>query len=104
MRVYCVDPSTNLLAAHDSLKSKPGYGPRHAVFWSPKDQQSNIFLFVVHELASKIVSYSVKYLSGSGGGLEFTQVDEVSTFGDRQTPAGAGAGEILKVSVTNKSS
>jgi 6-phosphogluconolactonase (cycloisomerase 2 family) len=95
IRVYCIEPKTNNLVAHESLKTKPKYGPRHAVFWSPEDSPTNVFLFVIHELSNKIVSYSVKYKET--GGLEFCEVDEVSTFGNRNVTEEAAASEIVKV-------
>lgn len=55
-----------------------------------------MYLFVIHELSNKIVSYSVAYTST---GLKFEEVDEVSTFGNETTPAGAAAAEIVIVSL-----
>jgi 6-phosphogluconolactonase (cycloisomerase 2 family) len=95
VHVYCIDSANNNLTAHKPLKSTAGYGPRHATFWTNEDE-SAVYLFVVHELSNKIVSYVVTYLEE--GGLEFTQVDEVSTFGDKETPKGAAASEIVVVS------
>jgi 6-phosphogluconolactonase (cycloisomerase 2 family) len=95
VRVYRIEPQTGMLAEHAPIKSKTGYGPRHAVFWSPKDAPSETFLFVLHELSNKIVSYSVTYLEK--GGLTFTEVDEVSTYGKYEIPQGAAAAEITKV-------
>jgi 6-phosphogluconolactonase (cycloisomerase 2 family) len=93
VRVYCIDGATNALTAHTSLQSKRGYGPRHAAFWQPREQPWLVYLFVLHELSNKIVSYNVTYLDA--GGLEFNEVDEVSMFGDKQIPKDAGAAEIL---------
>jgi 6-phosphogluconolactonase (cycloisomerase 2 family) len=95
VHVYAIDPKTNTLVEQTPLKSKTGYGPRHATFWAPEDEPDNNFLFVIHELSNKIVSYSVQYLEA--GGLGFYEVDEVSTFGDKETPEGAAASEIVKV-------
>jgi 6-phosphogluconolactonase (cycloisomerase 2 family) len=95
VHVYAIEPQTNKLVTHSPLRSKKGYGPRHAVFWSPNDEPDSTFLFVIHELANKIVSYAVEYLPA--GGLAFQEVDEVSTFGDREIPKTAAASEIVKV-------
>jgi 6-phosphogluconolactonase (cycloisomerase 2 family) len=95
VHVYCIDFQTNKLSEHAPLKSKTGYGPRHAVFWSPKHNSTATFLFVVHELSNKIVSYKVTY--PNNGGLTFAEVDEVSTFGNRTIPEGAAAAEIVTV-------
>ena len=92
VRVYCIDPGTGLLAEHTPLRSKRGYGPRHATFWSAGDG-SSIYMFVIHELCNKIVSYEVGYLES--GGLMFLAIDEVSTYGNHKIPVGAKAAEIL---------
>jgi 6-phosphogluconolactonase (cycloisomerase 2 family) len=99
VHVYCIEPQTNSLAEHAPLKSKSGYGPRHAVFWAPENNPASVYLFVLHELSNKIVSYSVEYLEA--GGLAFHEVDEVSTFGDRETPKEAAASEITKVRLSH---
>jgi 6-phosphogluconolactonase (cycloisomerase 2 family) len=95
VHVYCIEPQTNKLVAHAPLKTKPKYGPRHAIFWSPKDNPTSVFLFVIHELSNKIVSYSVTYKAS--GGLELCEADEVSTFGGRNVTDGAAASEIITV-------
>ncbi|KAF2867139.1 3-carboxymuconate cyclase [Massariosphaeria phaeospora] len=95
VRVYCICPQTGKLTVHKSLESTPGYGPRHVVFWSPGHQNTNsttTYMFVIHELSNKIVSYRVGYLEA--GGLTFEPVHEVTTYGDRDIPAGAKAAEI----------
>jgi 6-phosphogluconolactonase (cycloisomerase 2 family) len=96
VRVYCINHTTNTLDEHEPLKSKTGYGPRHAVFWSPKNASSSTFLFVVHEKSNKIVSYSVTYLEA--GGLTFAEIDDVSMFGNLTIPVGAAAAEVIKAS------
>lgn len=94
VRVYCIDPATSKLTEHEPLKSKPGYGPRHAAFWSPgrTNTNSTTFLFLIHELSNKIISYKVGYLEA--GGLTFTQVQEIGLYGDRADPVGTRAAEI----------
>lgn len=90
IHVFCIDPTTNKLTAHDDIKTKPGYGPRHAAWWK---SGKNTFLFVIHELESRITSYKVKY---STGGIAFEQVDDVSTFGDKPgNTTGSAAAEIV---------
>lgn len=92
VHVYSIDAATNLLTAHEPLKSTKGYGPRHAVFWTASPTGTT-YLFVVHELSNKIVSYKVDYLAQTAG-LNFTQVDEVSTYGNFSVPAKTFASEI----------
>lgn len=97
--VFCIDPSTGELSPHDDLKSPTGYGPRHATFWQSKGKT---FLFIVHELVSKVISYEVTY--PSAGGLTFKQVDEQSTYGPNVTDAQTqwGAAAELAISPDNK--
>ncbi|KAH8696846.1 Lactonase, 7-bladed beta-propeller-domain-containing protein [Phaeosphaeriaceae sp. PMI808] len=92
VHVFYVNPVTSMLEEKTPLKSKPGYGPRHATFYVPTIDSGVLFLYVIHELSNKIVSYKVSY--PASGGLAFQEVDEVSTFGDREAPKGANAAEI----------
>ncbi|KAF2642980.1 putative isomerase YbhE [Massarina eburnea CBS 473.64] len=88
IHVFCIDPTTGKLTAHDDIKDATGSGPRHGVFWkSGKDT----YFFLVHEINNKITSFKVEYLAK--GGLGFTKVDEQSTYGPKDEPFGA-AGEI----------
>jgi 6-phosphogluconolactonase (cycloisomerase 2 family) len=91
VHVYCIDPVSHMMTEHAPLKSKTGYGPRHAVFWTAPDSKTT-YLFVVHEKANKIVSYEVCYLPQ--GGLSFTEVDEVSTYGNMTVPPVTYASEM----------
>ncbi|KAF2034429.1 putative isomerase YbhE [Setomelanomma holmii] len=93
VHVYWIDANSGDLVEHTPLRSKPGYGPRHGAFWSPEDCPNEVYLFVIHELSNRIVSYAVTYLET--GGLSFVERDDVSTFGDRDTPQGAAAAEII---------
>ncbi|KAF2271654.1 3-carboxymuconate cyclase [Westerdykella ornata] len=96
VRVYGIDPKTSLLKEHESLKAKPAYGPRHAVFWSPgrKNTNTTTFLFVVNELSNRLTSYRVTYPRDGAGGLGFTELQDVGLYGDRTTPPGSRAAEI----------
>ncbi|KAL1796967.1 hypothetical protein ACET3X_005507 [Alternaria dauci] len=98
VHVYCIDPVSHLLTEHAPLKAKQGYGPRHAVFWTGANS-TKTYLFVVHELSNKITSYEVCYLEQ--GGLAFTEVDEVSTYGNQTVPPATFASE-LTLSPDNK--
>lgn len=97
--VFCIDGSTGKLVEHADLKSPTGYGPRHAAFWK---SGSKTYLFVIHELVSKIISYEVTYVRS--GGLTFKQVDEQSTYGPNANPAITqyGAAAEIAVSPDNK--
>ncbi|KAI4945260.1 hypothetical protein J4E86_009146 [Alternaria arbusti] len=92
VHVYCIDPASHQLTEHEALKSKPEYGPRHAVFWTSPDSKTT-YLFVVHEKSNKIISYKVDY--PECGGLEFTEVDEVSTYGNTTLPPVSYASEMI---------
>ncbi|KAH7078544.1 3-carboxymuconate cyclase [Paraphoma chrysanthemicola] len=90
--IYRIDANTGDLVVSAPLKAKPGYGPRHAAFWKPEGCSDETYLFIIHELTNRIISYSVTYLDN--GDLSFAEVDEVGTFGDRDAPKGANAAEI----------
>ncbi|RAR07005.1 3-carboxymuconate cyclase [Stemphylium lycopersici] len=98
VRVYSIDASTGLLTEQEPLKSKTGYGPRHAVFWTGSESRTT-YLFVLHELSSRIVSYKVDY--PDCGGLSFTQVDEVSTYGNQPLPDRKLSGAEIVLSPCN---
>lgn len=95
VRVYAIDPKTSLLTEHPSIQSKPAYGPRHAVFWSPsrKPSPATTFLYVVNELGNRLTSYRVHYLAE--GGLNFTALEDIGLYGSRETPVGTRAAEIV---------
>jgi 6-phosphogluconolactonase (cycloisomerase 2 family) len=96
VHVFCIDKKTNKLTAHDDIKAPAGYGPRHAAFWkSGKDT----YLFVIHELESRIISYKVTYATS---GLTFKQVDDVSTYGSMPVNTTAAAAAEITVSPDNK--
>ncbi|KAF1952612.1 putative isomerase YbhE [Byssothecium circinans] len=95
VHVFCIDPTTGKLTAHDDIKAAPGSGPRHGAFWK---SGGNTYFFLVQELNNKIVSFKVDYLPN--GGLGFTQVDEQSTYGDKNSTFGAAA--EIQISPDNK--
>jgi len=91
VRVASFDKSTSLLKMLNSVNVPKGYGPRHATFY--KTSCGKTFLYVIHELGNKIIGFKVDY--PKDGGLSFTQVEEVSTYGKDKTPDGAKAAEII---------
>jgi 6-phosphogluconolactonase (cycloisomerase 2 family) len=91
IHVYKIDNCTGTMVEFGPLVSKKNSGPRHATFFRPSNS-TDTFLFVVHELSNRIVSYKVDYIPN--GGLTFTIVTEVSTFGDREPSIDAKAAEI----------
>ncbi|KAF2257513.1 putative isomerase YbhE [Lojkania enalia] len=93
VRVYSIDE--NEITEKKSLQSKAASGPRHAVFWTPnaKPNVDATFLFVIHELDNTVVSYKVAYTDDSA--LAFTQVQSQGLYGDRETPEGSRAAELL---------
>lgn len=98
VHVYSIDCETSLLTEQPSLTSPSAYGPRHATFWTPQStvygQKPDTYLFVIHELANRIISYKVTYPTANTGGLTFTAVQEVGLYGDRADPVGTRAAEI----------
>ncbi|KAI9716224.1 MAG: hypothetical protein M1812_005449 [Candelaria pacifica] len=96
IRVYRNKPNADSgkLVEQESLKMLPGYGPRHAVFWSPYSRYGNstIYLYVVHELNNEIVGFAVRYLDK--GGLALEEVYKTNSFGGGKFPIGAAVSEI----------
>lgn len=99
VHVYAINPTTGQLAQRESLVSPTGYGPRHAAFWTSKKSDST-FLFVVHELSNKIISYKATYLANHAG-IKFTPVDEVSTYGNYTLPNKKLSASEISVSPDN---
>nr|POE90089.1 putative 6-phosphogluconolactonase [Quercus suber] len=92
VRVFSYDASTSVLSPLDPLQAAPGSGPRHAAFWTPTGS-SKTFFYLVAELASTVTGYSVTYLP-NGGGLQFDEVYNSTTFGSQPLPAGNAPAEI----------
>ncbi|KAF2467234.1 3-carboxymuconate cyclase-like protein-like protein [Lindgomyces ingoldianus] len=95
VRIYKIDPATSLLTEQPSLKADAASGPRHAVFWSPSGMsygRKPVYLFVIHELANKIVSWKVNYATS---GLTFTRIQDIGLYGTTPQPNGTRAAEIV---------
>jgi 6-phosphogluconolactonase (cycloisomerase 2 family) len=83
IRVFAINPKTQALTAKASFKTPAGSGPRHAAFHNPygvTGEGATTYLYVVTELTSTIISYSVSYVPKQGG-LTFTAVQEVPALG-----------------------
>jgi 6-phosphogluconolactonase (cycloisomerase 2 family) len=103
VRVYSWDQETLKLTALDPLKAEPGTGPRHAAFWNPYSvacEGCTTFFYLVGELAASVTSYAVTY-KPNGGGLEFEQVFNSTTYGLLNLPPGTAPAEV-HVSPDNK--
>jgi 6-phosphogluconolactonase (cycloisomerase 2 family) len=96
VRVYSICPDTGLLTVQNPINSPATYGPRHATFWTPPGTADNeivVYLFVIHELANRIISYSVTY--PEDGSIAFSEpIQEISLYGNRSDPEGTRAAEI----------
>ena len=83
IRVFAINPKTQALTEKASFKTPAGSGPRHAAFHNPygvSGEGATTYLYVVTELTSTIISYSVSYQPNAGG-LNFTAVQEVPALG-----------------------
>ncbi|KAL4752285.1 hypothetical protein BDW72DRAFT_202506 [Aspergillus terricola var. indicus] len=96
VRIYRINATTGHLEEQQPLTVTPGSGPRHAVFWSPKQsgaahpQRSRFYL--VTELDNGLRGYDVSY-SGNGAIL-FSQFYEENTYGGSVPPVESKAAEI----------
>jgi 6-phosphogluconolactonase (cycloisomerase 2 family) len=83
IRVFAINPKTQALTEKSSFKTPAGSGPRHAAFHTPygvAGEGATTYLYVVTELTSTIISYSVSY-QPKAGGLNFTAIQEVPALG-----------------------
>lgn len=94
IHIFKISPSTGLLQPQKPLLVKPGSGPRHAVFWTPKTNVASIndtFLYLVSELENSLTAFKVQY---TRNGLTFVKVLEESTYGGEASPSGSKASGI----------
>ncbi|KAF2105117.1 3-carboxymuconate cyclase-like protein-like protein [Rhizodiscina lignyota] len=89
VRVFCYDPETFKLTAHEPLHAKAGSGPRHAAFWVNKGKT---YMYLVAELGVTVTAYEVTYVKE--GGLSFKEIEVSNTFGGAPIPDGAAPAEI----------
>ncbi|KAF2654159.1 putative isomerase YbhE, partial [Lophiostoma macrostomum CBS 122681] len=93
VRVYAINPDTGLLTVQEPIHSPTAYGPRHAAFWRPSNTRgAPTYLFVIHELGNKVISYSVTY--PANGTITFAKVQEIGLYGNQTDPVGTRAAEI----------
>ena len=102
VRVYAVDPKTNLLTAKPSLKAKAGSGPRHAAFTLDPVAGHYVF-YLVAEIASTVTAYRVMYADGVGG-MTFEEIGVYSTLAPGEaipaTTTGESTGVAAEVAVS----
>ncbi|KAJ4379660.1 hypothetical protein N0V86_004842 [Didymella sp. IMI 355093] len=81
VRVFAYDSDAVApLTERAPLKTDPGAGPRHGVFWrAPGRSKEEWFLLFNGELSQKVYSYRVAYTED---GLTWEKVDEVTALGD----------------------
>ncbi|KAK4869246.1 hypothetical protein LT330_006246 [Penicillium expansum] len=94
IHIFKISPSSGLLQPQKPFMVKPGSGPRHAVFWTPKTDATSIdntFLYLVSELGNTLSAFKADY---SRGGLTFVKVHEESTYGGKAAPSGSKASGI----------
>ncbi|KUM66904.1 hypothetical protein ACN42_g192 [Penicillium freii] len=94
IHIFKISPSSGLLQPQKPLLVKPGSGPRHAVFWTPKTNVTSpddTFLYLVSELGNSLTAFKVQY---TRNGLTFVKVQEESTYGGEAIPSGSKASGI----------
>ena len=96
VRIFSYDKTTLKLKKLSPLEVTPGTGPRHAVFWNPSGvacESCPTYFYLVGELDSTVTGFAVEYLP-NGGGLNFTQVSNATTYGLLNVPEGNAPAEI----------
>ncbi|KAJ5593212.1 hypothetical protein N7537_010116 [Penicillium hordei] len=94
IHIFKISPSTGLLQPQKPFLVKPGSGPRHAVFWTPKANVASTddtFLYLVSELGNTLTAFKAHYTRNS---LTFVKVHEESTYGGETIPSGSKASGI----------
>ncbi|KAJ5967012.1 hypothetical protein N7501_003260 [Penicillium viridicatum] len=94
IHVFKICPSSGLLEPQEPLLVKPGSGPRHAVFWTPKTNVASpddTYLYLVSELGNSLTAFKVNY---TRNGLTLVKVQEQSTYGGKASPSGSKASGI----------
>lgn len=89
LRVYKIAAGSIDWTAQTPVKAVEGSGPRHGAF---AVLGGNTFFYSYNELSNTVTGYKVKY---TDGGIEFTQLFDVSSHGEGgSVPAGTKAAEI----------
>lgn len=94
IHIFRISPSSGLLQPQKPLLVKPGSGPRHAVFWTPKTNVTSTddtFLYLVSELGNTLTAFRAHY---TRNGVTFVKVHEESTYGGEVIPSGSKASGI----------
>ncbi|KAH8178757.1 lactonase, 7-bladed beta-propeller domain-containing protein [Sarocladium implicatum] len=92
--ILLIDSADDAFTVAGRAATPPGSGPRHGAFY-PSDAEKATHYFVLCEITNIIVVYSLSYTDSS---IEFTKIQEISSFGPDATPSGdAAAGELALV-------
>lgn len=83
----------------EPLRTDPGSGPRHGVFWKP-ETSDDLYYFVVGELSQYVYSYKVAY---TDEGLTWSKVSEILALGfENEVPALTSPLSEIALSVSEK--
>lgn len=94
--IFIIDSETNYTITNRVSVVPAGNGPRHGSFY-PLGADKATHYFLVSEIASLIKAFKLTYTNDSTG-LEFTEIQSLSTFSDDFPPADpqtAAAGELV---------
>ncbi|KAL8812229.1 MAG: hypothetical protein Q9223_007343 [Gallowayella weberi] len=92
LRVFYIDPQTLRLSERSSIAVKAGSGPRHGIFHCGSriaDQKGGIFYYLLNEIASTVVGFTVTYRP-SNGGVALTQFQEARAYGNATGSVASG--------------
>ncbi|KAM3074609.1 hypothetical protein ACMFMG_008039 [Clarireedia jacksonii] len=94
VRIFPINSNTSLLSESTPLVTPPGSGPRHGVFHVTSSNTT--YFYLVEELGNTVTSYRVTY-SEYPKGINFTQLERTSIYGNYSVPAGAApaAAEVV---------
>ena len=95
VRVFRVNPATGLLEPQNPLVAAPGSGPRHGVFWTPKEatvgQHKETIFYLVSELSNGLTGYRVSYPNGT---ISFSEFYTTNSYGGAVAPNASKVAEI----------
>ncbi|RAK95907.1 putative isomerase YbhE [Aspergillus ibericus CBS 121593] len=94
VRVFHVNPATGLLEPQNPLVATPGSGPRHGVFWTPKEAavgHKETLFYLVSELSNGLTGYRVSYPNGT---ISFSEFYTTNSYGGAVAPNASKVAEI----------
>jgi 6-phosphogluconolactonase (cycloisomerase 2 family) len=85
------------LTEEEPLRTDPGAGPRHGVFW--KSPSGHLYYFFVGELSQFVYTYKIEYTSSSLAWIKISQIPALGL--DNEKPAATAPTSEIALSVSS---